>query len=679
MAVIFLKSTCRSEQDRALRMTVFIPLNVVRANADAMSHRLILYINDMRKSIESKFSKESNDYKNAIETLFSWVNRKLLTIVASTKILYFRGLDFKSDGSMLNKNYGICGMTEIITFYDDFIWKHSELSRLDIRLINRHEKNDLSENLILQEDFYALKANTLFLQSIISYLNVVSKKLCTLINEKPDSTDWIHIQMLIKDLEMTIECTKCSALGNKILILTTFTYLSVSEIPNVGNQLVDKIKLTDQISADIISMMGRHSVDICYTFIEVDNYLGKHIKVVVNSIPYKPGASDDDVDNSIQNENPDKGTPVYNVTPTGYVTPIKQSTVSHDTDNTNGDGDVEITGNSFSTVKSKTSQTRFETSKTYIGVIEEKQVTEILLNFERSVTQRITRVTIINSQPKNKHYEDVITIIIKSSQKTFQCNFDYLNIMTTKTVEYINKCTSPKSTEYNNAIVSLYKDIDEKKSCLLSYIEIIIRRLNNYSPTDEVTEYSIVMQIFDYGSFVKNFFLFFEIEYCKDDKKDFDVVLYIEYCLKIFIELYEKVKNELDKTPDEEYKKFLMCQLESTLEVYQSTCKIFKEEVNQILPIINKLGGNSLQIYSLECKQRMEAIISIYVTVFTVCHTYSQNTRSVNIQVSDYEILITKTKITTYYFSNIVKSEQQQKTSLDSSKVVYLQAEVTSS
>lgn len=687
MAVTYLNSVCHTEQDRALRMLIWVHMNVVRANVESMSHCLILHIQYIQKCAESKFTKESNEYNDAMKTLFIRVNKKLLTIVASTQISYQRAMEFNPDGSMLNKNYGTYNISDIDVLYNSLIWQANGVSNYDMRLMDKKSSPYPTQDSLIPQNLYCLKANTLIFKSIICYLNFLCIKFYSSVNEKTDSTTWTYNTMSIKELELSIVFLKYSVEGNKLLSITAATYSHISTNPNVGSQSVDTTKIMDQISADVISILSANSIEVLETFSTVNNYIITNNKPTGKPIVYQPGVSGLTPNTGNDGSLKPRETSI-SVTPVGNFdnnTPV----------NTNGSSGNSLANTNTGNVgndKVTKGSTVFENTNTYVGVKSSAQVVEMLTYLQVSVTQTITTTTTMSSQlPSNNNYAKLTTTLIKSVQEIFNCNYEYLSTITTKTVEYINANTPPDSEENRQAIVCLYEDTNEKKSYLLSSIEVPIKRCSLYSTATQINEYVFIEQTIDYNQYVLSFYKFFEINYNEVDNKDFDVELYIECCLKIFTTLHGNVMNNLNQTSDDKYKSFLVDQLERTLEVYQKTCQSLKNEVAQMVPIIKELDKKSIETYYLECKNRMNAIIAIYTTVFTVCFQYSKSTSSVSILVSDYDVLITQTQITTYTYTSEVttsslvqtESDTQQTTEMSTGSVqedgIYVEVEGTNS
>ncbi|XP_025412227.1 uncharacterized protein LOC112684778 [Sipha flava] len=156
LTMIYINSMGYSSQDISMRILIWEQVNIVRANFDYMSKNIALTIEDSQTKAESTFNKDTNDYTEAMTTLYRSVNKMLLTAVKSTEVHYQRAIMFSMDGSMLTNNFNSYGEESIEKYYNDVLWCNPNVADYDIRVVEKEKSGQPSADIVLPKDFLSI-------------------------------------------------------------------------------------------------------------------------------------------------------------------------------------------------------------------------------------------------------------------------------------------------------------------------------------------------------------------------------------------------------------------------------------------------------------------------------------------------------------------------------------------
>lgn len=224
LTVIYLKSVVHSESDLAMRVTIWQQVNLVRANFEYMSQNIDMFITTTKTDAESTYGADSDEYKKIMITLYTCVNKMLITVVKSTEVHYRRALNFNPDGSMIKTDYNQFKIDTIDTYYKNILWSNPNAARYDMRLINEKDCSLPTPDMCIPQNMYSLQINKLIFQTFICQINNINAQIKTTEYDKSTVDYWIYDKITIIELKNSIVFSKCSVTVNKIFIINSATY-----------------------------------------------------------------------------------------------------------------------------------------------------------------------------------------------------------------------------------------------------------------------------------------------------------------------------------------------------------------------------------------------------------------------------------------------------------------------
>jgi len=597
-------------------------VNLVRANYEFMCEKIVAFILCIQNNAKTKFGENSDDYNKIMQSmLYVSVERMLLAAIQTTEVSYRQALKFNMDGSMLitpssDDQYN---MTQINKFYEELIWRNGKLGAYDLRIVVQNNTSYPTSELCIPQNMYSLIVNRLFFQAIIIQVNDVFIQIQITLSDDCDKTAWITRLIQVIELENAITFAKCSATVNKISSLNMATYAYIVLTTSQNSNPTDIVPFMDQMNTEVIEIISVHSVCLLYTFNSGFAYIYSNAKEDMRSLEYKP-----------INYSSSRSVPTIS-NPIGY------------TPEYSGD-------NQIPPITNLKSNNNNYYQYIYVVIVNDEDVKKTLEYFQTSVTIQFSS-SIDNLQSLNKTEEIQLVLIgLECSQQQFKCNYDYLDSIALKTINYITDNIPKNTDEYYNALNSVYKDTNEKKATLSSMNEIPFKR--SIRALSGSSGYTYEKQYVVYTEYIISVFYFFGINYNDILSTEKNADVYVTNCITKLVQINDEVVNKLKNLEEDAYATYLLWTLSETLKVFQETCNIFKTQISQSNPILAKMNENSQDALYLEITQRMETALVLYSAPLVKCHEYIKDSFNITIYISEFEIISTQIFISHYSLSS---------------------------
>lgn len=654
---IYLKSVVHSNCDLAMRVTIWEQVNLVRANFEYMSQNIVSFIKTTQTDAESSFGADSEEYKKIMITLYTCVNKMLLTVVKTTEIHYKRALNFKPDRSMIKMDFNKYKVDTIENYYDNIAYSGTNIDDFDMRIVDKGDCSYPSPQMCIPQNMYSLLVNRLVLQTFICQLNYIDVRRKTTKYDVKNVDSWIYEKITMVQFQNSIIFSKCTAIVNKMFIMNCATYTYVLLITDQSTQTTDVQQIIDQSTTDVIGTLCVNVLEITDTYNTVEIFVDKNSNTNDTSVVYRPGqprnsntpppgnypTNNGSYPTNNGNPAPNNGNPAPS---NGNPPPKNGNPPSYNGGYPTNNGSPPPNSGNYSKLESPTNNYPSNGNNQYSFIISSKPITKIIEIIRSSPKNKITSCLTNVQSAGETEYTKVVIKSLEICQQITQYNADYLEIVTSDSLKYLSEVTTPDSADYYRALIIIFRDTQEKSKILFSTMVIPLKRTTSYSLTSDV--YLEVPQTMECKDFVNNIYKYFEVNIEEVYNNDNDADLYLQNSMTQFNKIYETVVKAVKETQDDSYKTFLLCYLEKTIAVYKQTTNCFKEQIVQSQQFISQREDSKCAFYK-EITQRMDSINIMYYGVLIKSYQYAKNTSSVSIFVSEFDVITTQTEIVTSY------------------------------